>query len=99
MEVKAFREKGFRGLAVLSFFGETGSSTDVVGLLRGGIRLSCAWLTSSFSPKNVKSSLTKLKDALFNNCGFLFEILLSGRKKEGELSVSEDFGPCIDVVR
>ena len=55
-------------------------------------------MTSGFSPENVESPLTKLKDALFDNGGFLLEILLPRRKEEREFGMSEDFNPCVDVV-
>ena len=44
-------------------------------------------------------SLAKLKNALFDDCVFLFEIFLPRRQKEREFSVSEDFHPEIDVIR
>ena len=98
MEVETLREKGFRGLTILSFFGEIGGSTNIVGLLRGGIWFSCAWLTSGFSPKDVIPPLAELENALFDDGGLLFEILLPGGKEEREFGVSEDFSPCIHVV-
>ena len=43
-------------------------------------------------------SLAKLKNALFDDCVFLFEIFLPRRQKEREFCVSKDFDPGVDVV-
>ena len=55
-------------------------------------------MTSGFSPKSVEMSFAKLKNALFDDRGFLFEIFLLGRKKEREFRVSKDLSPGVDVV-